>query len=331
LKLGAELGAMLGFKDLMEIKHLARAVLLSKADLATQMVTEMTSLQGIIGGEYALRSSEDAQVAQAIAEQYQAVPKTKIGLALALSDRIDSLVGLFAAGLAPTGAKDPFGLRRAAIGVVQPLIEHDINFDLAEAVNRSAMTQPIPVSDEVKKQILEFLKARLYVILVEGKTTYSSKEYEILDIKNRPDVVEAVLAAQSNNPAGTVRAVKQLSAWVVREDWSTTLDGFARCVRILRSQTEDKGPKTKINEKALVEDEEKKLYKAIQTFVLRPPSTVDEFLEIVTKLIPSITAFFDKVLVMAEDKAVKENRLGLVGQVASLSNGIADLSKLEGF
>jgi glycyl-tRNA synthetase beta chain len=117
----------------------------------------------------------------------------------------------------------------------------------------------------------------------------------------------------------------------VREDWSTILDGFPRCVRILRSQSEDKGPKTKINEKALVEEEEKKLYKAIQTFVLRPPSTVDEFLEIVAKLIPPITAFFDKVLVMAEDKAVKENRLGLVGQVANLSNGIADLSKLEGF
>jgi len=321
---------MLGFKDLMEIKHLARAVLLSKADLATQMVTEMTSLQGIIGGEYALRSSEDAQVAQAIAEQYQAVPKTKIGLALALSDRIDSLVGLFAAGLAPTGAKDPFGLRRAAIGVVQPLIEHDINFDLAEAVNRSAKTQPIPVSDEVKKQILEFLKARLYVILVEGKTIYSSKEYEILDIKNRPDVVEAVLAAQSNNPAGTVRAVKQLSAWVVREDWSSILDGFARCVRILRSQTEDSGQWT-VDESKFVDAEEKALFQAVQATVHGQPSTVDDFLEIVTKLIPSITAFFDKVLVMAEDKAVKENRLGLLQKIAALANGVADLSKLEGF
>ncbi len=110
LKLGAEVGAMLGFKGVDEIKPLGRAVYLAKADLVTQMVTEMTSLQGIIGGEYALRSGESADVAQAISEQYQTVPQSKVGVALALADRIDSLVGLFGAGLAPTGAKDPFGL-----------------------------------------------------------------------------------------------------------------------------------------------------------------------------------------------------------------------------
>ncbi len=317
LRLGAELGEMLGVKDVMDIKHLARAVYLSKADLATQMVTEMTSLQGVIGGEYALRSGEAPEVAQAISEQYQAVPKTKLGLALVLSDRIDSLVGLFAAGLAPTGAKDPFGLRRAAIGVVQPLIEHDLDFDLAQAVNLSARIQPIEANAEVQKQVLEFIAGRLKVVLG--------------DMGFKHDVVDAVLAAQSTNPAGTVRAVKQLSAWVGREDWSSILDGFARCVRILRSQTEDGRPKTEVDEKFLIEAEEKELYKVIQSSVLGRPSTVNEFLEIVTKLIPSITTFFDKVLVMAEDKAVKENRLGLLQRIASLANGIADLSKLEGF
>ena len=124
--------------------------------------------------------------------------------------------------LAPTGAKDPFGLRRAAIGVVQPLIEHDVDFDLAEAVKESAKTQPIEVRDEAQKQILEFITGRLKVVLN--------------DMGYKHDVVEAVLAAQSNNPAGTVRAVKQLSAWVGREDWSSILDGFARCVRITRDQ-----------------------------------------------------------------------------------------------
>jgi len=97
-------------------------------------------------------------VAIAIGEQYQTVPKTKIGLAVALADRLDSLVGLFAAGLAPTGAKDPFGLRRAAIGIIQPLIEHDIDLDLTEAVKKSAKTQPIKVSLETQKQILDFLQ-----------------------------------------------------------------------------------------------------------------------------------------------------------------------------
>ena len=182
-----------------------RAAHLAKADLATQMVTEMTSLQGIIGREYALRSGEQKDIAIAIGEQYQTVPKTKIGLAVALADRLDSLVGLFAAGLAPTGAKDPFGLRRAAIGIVQPLIEHDIDFDLTEAVKKSAKTQPIKISDEVQKQILEFIAGRLKVVLNESGYKY--------------DVVEAVLAAQSANPAASARAVKQLQAWVEREDW----------------------------------------------------------------------------------------------------------------
>ncbi len=316
LKLGAEIGGLLGFKDMLLIKTLARAVYLSKADLVTQMVTEMTSLQGIIGGEYALRSGEAPEVAAAIAEQYQAVPQSKPGMALALTDRLDSLVGLFAAGLAPTGAKDPFGLRRAAIGVVQPLIEYDIDFDLSEAIKKSVKTQPIPVSEEAQKQILEFIAGRLKVVLG--------------DMGFKHDIIEAVLAAQSNNPAGTVRAVKQLSAWVGREDWSSILDGFARCVRIIRSAGLDDKPLT-IDDGKFVEKEERDLQAAIQSSAVNRPSSVDEFLEIVTKLIPSITAFFDKVLVMAEDEKVKENRLGLLQKIASLSSGIADLSKLEGF
>ena len=316
LKLGAEVGAMLGFKGIDEIKPLGRAVYLAKADLVTQMVTEMTSLQGIIGGEYALRSGESAEVAKAISEQYQTVPQSKVGVALALADRIDSLVGLFGAGLAPTGAKDPFGLRRAAIGVVQPLIEHGMDFDLALAVQKSAKTQPLEVTADVQKQILEFIAGRLKVVLG--------------DMGFKHDVIEAVLAAQSNNPAGTVRALNQLSAWVGREDWSSILDGFARCVRILRSQTVDSGQWT-VDESKFVDAEEKALFKAVQDTVHGQPSTVNEFLEIVTKLVPSITAFFDKVLVMAEDAKVKENRLGLLQKIASLANGIADLSKLEGF
>jgi glycyl-tRNA synthetase len=316
LNLGAELAALLGYKDVSTIKAVARAVYLAKADLATQMVTEMTSLQGIIGGEYALRSGESAEVAQAIAEQYQTVPQSKIGLAVALADRLDSLVGLFAAGLAPTGAKDPFGLRRAAIGIVQPLVEHNVDFDLIEAVKQSAKTQPIEVSAEAQKQILDFLAGRLSVALKDAGFRY--------------DVVDAVLAAQSANPAAAARAVKQLSAWVSREDWSGILPGFARCVRILRSQNVDGGSQT-VDESKLVEAEEKALSKAIQSSVHGQPSTVDEFLTAVVALIPAINAFFDKVLVMAEDPAVKANRLALVGRVAHLSDGLADLSKLEGF
>ncbi len=314
LKLGAEVADLLRIKDAETIRILARAVYLAKADLVTQMVTEMTSLQGIIGGEYALRSGESKEVAAAISEQYQTVPQTTPGLVLALADRIDSLVGLFAAGLAPTGAKDPFGLRRAAIGIVQPLIEHDVDFDLALALRESAETQPIEVTDEMQAKILEFIAGRLSVALKEMGYRY--------------DVVDAVLAEQSANPAAAARAVKQLQAWVGREDWPAILPAFARCVRILK--TVDDRPQT-VDESKFVETEERKLYEAIQKTVSGQPSTVNEFLEIVAKLVPSINAFFDKVLVMAEDEQVRRNRLALVGQISNLSKGIADLSKLEGF
>jgi len=283
-----------------------------------------------------LRSGEQADVATAIGEQYRTVQQTKIGLAVALADRLDSLVGLFAVGLAPTGAKDPFGLRRAAIGVVQPLIEHNISFDLRDAVEKAAELQPSSVKDpiqptagpiavnlgyfvmsnKIQNQVLEFIAGRLKVVLNDMGYKY--------------DVVDAVLAEQSANPAKSAEAVKQLQAWVEREDWSTILPGYARCVRIIRSSKVDMA-KLKVNPKKFVEEEEKKLYDAIQKNIEVQPSSVDEFLNIVVKLIPSINAFFDKVLVMAEDESVKQNRLALVGQVANLSDGIADLSKLEGF
>jgi len=290
-----------------------RAAHLAKADLVTQMVTEMTSLQGIIGREYALRSGEQKDIAFAIGEQYLTVPQTIIGLGIALADRLDSLVGLFAAGLAPTGAKDPFGLRRAAIGIVQPLVEHDVDFDLAEAVKKSSKTQPIAVNDETQQKILEFITGRLKVVL-------NDKGYKY-------DVVDAVLAAQSNNPAGTARAVKQLQEWTGRDDWSSILDGYARCVRITRDQK----TQFKVSEKQFVEDAEKGLYEAVQSLPTKVDSDVDSFLRNVVKLIPSINTFFDKVLVMADDQKIKENRLGLLQSISSLSSGVADLSKLEGF
>jgi len=330
LKLSAEIGRMLEL-DASQLSDLHRSTFLAKADLTTQMVMEMTSLQGIIGREYALRSGESQVVAVAIGEQYQPIPQTKVGLALALSDRLDSLVGLFAAGLVPTGAKDPFGLRRAAIGTVQPLIEHDIDFDLRAAVEKSAATQPIPVSDEVQKQVLDFIAGRLKVVLNDQGYKY--------------DVVDAILERQSNNPAGTVRAVRQLQAWVEKKDWAITLDAFARCVRILNSQHEkakkDDGIRAEISEYYLDkpdeslfdEDVEKNLFNLLAeaNSTSRKKGSIDDFLNVFTPLVPAITAFFDKVLVIADDQAKRINRLRLVRQVKDLASTVADFSKLEGF
>ncbi len=315
-KLTGALVPLLGL-EVDEATFARRAAHLAKADLVTKMVVEMTSLQGVIGREYALRAGESQAVADAIGEQYQPVPKTKAGLAVALADRLDSLVGLFAAGLAPTGAKDPFGLRRAANGVVQPLIEHNISFDLRAAVEKAASLQPIEISAQVQAQVLDFMAGRLSVLLKDSGYKY--------------DVVDAVLAAQADNPAGSARTVKQLQAWTERNDWHEILPAYARCVRIIRSAQVNSDQLPVISEKLLVEAEEKNLHGAIQKNVKTPPASVDECLEIVVRLIPAINVFFDKVLVMAEDEMIRQNRLALVGQIANLSNGIADLSKLEGF
>src|SRR5574341_397241 len=312
-KLTKQLAGMLELDEEVASSAL-RAAHLAKADLATQMVTEMTSLQGIIGREHAVRSGEPQDVAIAIGEQYQTVPKSKIGLAVALADRIDSLVGLFAAGLAPTGAKDPFGLRRAAIGIVQPLIEHSVSFDLREAVKKAAKLQPVEVSKEVQSEILDFIEGRLSALL---KETY------------RYDVVDAVLVEQSANPAGSARSVKELQAWVERKDWREVLPAFARCVRITRDQRKA----FKANPKDFAEKPEEALYKALEKAeaASRREGSVDDFLNAFVPMIPAVNTFFDKVLVMTDDKALRENRLGLLQRIAALSKGVADLSKLEGF
>ncbi len=334
LKLAKEFSSMLVLSE-VEASNVQRAVFLAKADLVTQMVTEMTSLQGIIGREYAVRSGEHAEVALAIGEQYQAVPKSRIGVVVALADRIDSLVGLFAAGLAPSGAKDPFGLRRAAIGVVQPLIEHDISVDLREAIKKAGELQPNSVknlvqetagpirvdhgyfvlSNEIQNQVLEFIAGRLSVVLKDARYKY--------------DVVDAVLAEQSANPARAAEAVKQLQTWVERKDWNTILPAFARCVRIMRDQKQV----FKVNPKNFAEKSEEALYKSLEKAesASRRDGSVDDFLNAFVPVIPAVNEFFDKVLVMADDKSLKENRLGLLQRIAALSRGVADFSKLEGF
>ncbi len=190
-----------------------------------------------------------------------------------------------------------------------------MDFDLLEAVNKSARIQPIEVSEQVQKQILDFITGRLNVLLK--------------DLGHRFDAVDAVLAEQSANPSAAAKAVRQLESWVRREDWNTILPGFARCVRITRDQEQV----FQVAEKALVEKEEKELFKALQQAesASRQKGSVDDFLNAFVPMIPAVNAFFDKVLVMAEDKVVKENRLGLLQRIAALSSGAADPSRLEGF
>jgi glycyl-tRNA synthetase len=315
-----QFGRLLGLTP-DEIRTASAAAAIAKADQGTRMVVEMTALEGVMGREYARLEGQPAPVAQAIFEHYlprgagDILPESPPGRLLALADRLDSLVGLFAVDLLPTASADPFALRRAALGVVQNLIDARQDIDLREAIAIVAGQQQVPVSDARKTDVLNFIASRLKVLLLE-------------DYGLPFDAVDAVLAQQAHNPYRALHGVQELVQWVQRADWSAILDSFARCVRITRDK-----PAYTLNPAALTPDESVRLYHAAKAAHegLNGTGNVGAFLTAFAPLVPTVTAFFDKVLVMDKDDAVRENRLALLQYVAALASGKADLSALSGF
>ena len=292
-----------------------RAASLAKADLGSNMVVEMTSLQGVMGGHYAKMSGESGAVAQAIAEQYDAVSSTPAAMAVAIADRLDSLTGLFAAGLAPKGSNDPFALRRAAIHIIENLVANKTSLDLREGIKAAAALLPENVTADFpqRKQTLDFIKDRLSVMLQEDGY--------------RPTLVRAILHEQAHNPYGASMATAALAAASESADWEQLLDAYARCVRITRKL---EGTLV-LRPKDLSMAAEKELAAAYKKAAGSSDGSVETFVTQLRALAPAITRFFDDVLVMDEDEAVRNNRLALLQSVANLASGIADLSELEGF
>jgi glycyl-tRNA synthetase len=322
-KLVPQLAEMLGLND-REREIAQRAARLCKADLATHMVVEMTSLQGVMGREYALKSGEDETVAQAIYEHYlprsagDASSATRPGLVVGLANRLDSLTGLFAVGLAPTGSSDPYGLRRDALGVVQNLLAHEQPFSVRAGLEAAAALMPVDVSQESLADARGFVIERLRGVLREAGFAY--------------DVVDAVLAARGDDPCRARQAVEQLTAWVARDDWSRILENYARCVRITRDFEE----RFTLDPARFQQPAEEALYAVHQEArsKVAPQSSVDEFLATFVPLVDIIDAYFAResgVLVMDEDADVRQNRLAQLQHVAALAEGIVDLSRLEGF
>lgn len=311
-RLTPRIGAMLSLSE-DEVATAGRAAALSKADLATSMVVEMTSLQGVMGGHYARLSGEVEAVARAIAEQYEAVSETRPGLALALADRLDSLVGLFAVGLAPKGSNDPFALRRMAIHIVENLIENEQAFDLRVGLAEAAALLPAPSDEHLLFEVLEFIGGRLEALLRDDGAP--------------ANVVRAVLAEQAHNPYAAARATAALAEATEAVDWETLLDAYARCVRITRDREETLA----LRPDAFTMAAEQALLAAYQEEAAAKDGTVPALVASLRQLEPAITRFFDDVLVMDEDPAVRENRLALLQHVAALAEGVADLSQLEGF
>ncbi len=291
----------------------ARAAALAKADLATEMVVEMTSLQGIMGAHYARLSGEPDGVAEAIGEQYNAVSRTQAGLALALADRLDSLAGLFAAGLAPKGSNDPFALRRAALHIIENLVTNKIDFDLRVALVAAAELLPVAAGAEVLAEVLAFVHGRLDGVLRERG--YPSS------------VVKAVLAAQEHNPYAATQMAAALHEASQQPDWSQLLDAYARCVRITRTETTP----YELRPAAFSLEAERDLYRAYETAVQQQDGTLLAFVAALRGMVPAINHFFDEVLVMDEDLDVRANRLALLQHIAAMPQNLADLSEMEGF
>jgi glycyl-tRNA synthetase len=329
--LTARISALLGLSDESgELDMAIRAARLAKADLATSLVIEMTSLQGVIGRHYALRSGEPQVVADAIAEHYLpraaggALPQSPAGIALALADRLDSIVGLFAAGMQPSGSADPYGLRRAAQGIVQILLGHALSVDLRPLIEWAALgfTRELGeqfVTEESRAAVLDFIAGRLRGVLAE---TF------------RHDVVEAVIARQAHDPYRAQAYAGQLAQWVARADWQPILDAYARCVRITRSQE----AQYTLRPRAFAEPAEQALYSAYRkaATAVGEDTDLDSFLATFAEMVPAITTFFAPaeeggVLVMHEDRAIRENRLALLQHIVALGEGFADFSQMEGF
>lgn len=303
------------------IEALDRVSHLSKADLTTKMVIEFTELQGVMGEIYALNSGEKEIVATAIREQYlpkfagDELPKSSVGSIFSLADKIDTIVGLFAIGEIPTGSADPFALRRSAIGIINIIRNTGWKFNLNEAIETSLYEYINDLGltfnhEEVINNIREFFFGRIKTMLQEEGIRY--------------DIIDAVLISESEI-YNIFEKAKELNEWFSL-DRTNFVDAYNR-INNLTKNVEF----TEIDENLLKEDKEKNLY---NKFVETDDKFKDalssenykEAMDSLDDLVPSIDAFFDNVMVMAEDENLRKNRLALIN---SIEENIQKILKIE--
>ncbi|MHB8878830.1 MAG: glycine--tRNA ligase subunit beta [Myxococcaceae bacterium] len=309
-----------------------RAATLAKADLVTGMVGEFPELQGVMGREYALASGEPPEVALAIYEHYlprtasDALPTQDPGALIGLADRLDSLCGIFALGKVPTGAADPFALRRACLAIINVTQERGYRYSLSGAVDEALRLLSPKISDvkrkpsdpPVREAVLEFFRGRL-------KAAWSED--------HRPDVVEAVLSVGFDDLVAGRKRLHALEAQVGRPDFAPLAVAFKRVVNIVEKQGRDVSAGAPDPAK-LKDAAEKKLHAALQEARAKVAVAVkaDDFalaMKEIAALKPPVDTFFDEVMVMAEDKALRENRVRLLTDIGALFAQVADFSKLQ--
>lgn len=320
--LAAEIAGLTG----SDVKHAARAGILCKADLMTDMVFEFPKLQGIMGRYYAISSGEPEAVATAIEEHYlprfagDRLPQTACGQNVALADKLDTLIGIFAAGQKPSGEKDPFALRRAALGVLKIIIDKRLPLDLYKLLEIAAKAMPVETRGIVD-EVFDFIMARL-------RADYEGRQQDGFT----PQQVEAVMACRPTRPLDfdmRIRAVKTFSTLPEAESLAAA---NKRIANLLKKAEDASNAKT--DSKLLQEPAEKTLDESIRKILpeLEPLVAAGDYETALKKLAglrQPVDAFFDTVLVMADDEKLRQNRLALLRQLSNLFTRIADISCLQ--
>ena len=301
-KIAIQIVSRLGLGEIKD--KVLRAVRLSKADLLTEMVREFDELQGYMGMVYALEGGEDEEVARAIYDQYlpdpsgEEMPQTLSGSVLSLADKIHDLIYFFSAGEVPTGASDPYGLRRSAFGVFRVLDKHHWNLDIKDLM-----------------QVLEVREggATLEDFLAQRLESYLEEEGY--------DVVRAVLAVTSAlKPYDVIEKVRKVAQLKKSEDFSAVYEVYRRAVKIIPKGWESE----QVDENLLKERSEKALWEKVLEFEKSPPDDPSSLID----LKDPVDRLFDEVLIMDKDEKVKSNRLSLLFRVKKIFNRFADFSLL---
>lgn len=319
-KLSASIATQIGANP----DNASRAGILAKADLATTLVGEFPELQGIAGTYYAHKSGEKADVANAISEQYlpkfsgDELPKTPIGIALALSDRLDTLVGIFGISQAPTGSKDPFSLRRASIGILRILIENKLPLNLASLVREAIANFGDKLTNaNTFDDVMEFVGSRY-------RAMYTEQGVNV-------DTIQAVQAINPQSPLDFDERIRAVQAFRALPQAQVLAENNKRVANIL-AKADNVGES--VQENLLTETAEKALYQAILSAKetvkpLQDKADYQGVLTALTALASPLTEFFDNVMVNADDENLKNNRLALLGQVRTLFLSVADIGVLQ--
>jgi glycyl-tRNA synthetase beta chain len=306
-----------------------RAAELSKCDLLTLMVGEFPELQGLMGKYYAQHDGEPPEVCAALEEQYwprfagDRVPETRTGIAVALADKLDTLAGIFAIGQKPTGTRDPFGLRRAALGVLRTILERQIDLDLRQLIESAVATQPVEkpaaIADEVWTYVIERLRSS-YLEGEAGRTVTT-------------EMFDAVLASRTQSVLDIDVRLRALERFLKMAEADSLAAANKRIANILRKAPGDLTGA--VDTSRLQDDAERQLFEHVLSMerAVNPLFARREYAQALTQLATlrdDVDRFFDSVMVMAEDADVRANRLGLLLRLRGLFLQFADLSRLPG-